>query len=395
MRPEERIPDGALVSEIHRLTDLSSGAVDEVARKAGQDSGVDPALLGGYLELTMRGARSGRSLSRGELNRLNMIGDQAAESGVDLAALLDLYLSATWRLWREISFNARGVSNEAVASVADSLFRSSDDAAQALGKGFEEAQRLAIRREEALRREFVDDLLSGTVGGLDRLREGASALGFNLLAPHRVLVAQADRPVEEGSPLHLGAEMRVRQALGRDDLVVATKEGRLVCVVPEEAEEPGAAAARALEGVGGAEWRVGEGRVESGPAGVARSYAQAREALELARSVNAASPVATYDSLLVYHLLLNDRAELQLLVDRTLGGLEEARGGAEPFIETLEVYLAEGGNVSAAARRLHLSARAVSHRLTTITRRTGRRLQDPQDRFLLEVAVRAHRLLQT
>jgi DNA-binding PucR family transcriptional regulator len=105
--------------------------------------------------------------------------------------------------------------------------------------------------------------------------------------------------------------------------------------------------------------------------------------------------VATYDSLLVYHLLLNDRAELQLLVDRTLGGLEVARGGAEPFIETLEAYLAEGGNVSAAARRLHLSARAVSHRLTTITRRTGRRLQDPQDRFLLEVAVRAHRLLQT
>jgi DNA-binding PucR family transcriptional regulator len=133
--------------------------------------------------------------------------------------------------------------------------------------------------------------------------------------------------------------------------------------------------------------------VEQGPAGVSRSYRQARDALDVAARLETSSPLARYEDLLVYHVLLADQAELQGLVERSLGGLDGARGGAEPLIATLEAFFEEAGNVSATARRLHLSARTVSERLRTITQLTGLRPQDAQDRFQLEVAVRARKLL--
>jgi hypothetical protein len=391
---QARRVEGAVLSEIRRLTELDAGTIDDVSRGAGDDAGADPALLGGYLDAVLSAARSCRSLERGELDGFRRLGERAAELGVDLSALLDLYLSATWRLWREIPWAASGVSSEGLATVADSLFRSSDDTAQALGKGFQEAQRRAIRREEALRREFVDGLLSAT-GDLGRLRDHGATLGFNVLAGHRVVVARTDRATDDGGPVHAGAEMRIRQAFGERDVVVATKEGALVCIVPEGAEDPATTIAGVLEDVGGGGWRIGEGRIEPGPAGVSRSFRQAQDALDVAGRLETPSPIARYDSLLVYHLLLADQSELRAVVDRTLGGLDGARGGAEHFIETLEAFFAEGGNVSATARRLHLSARTVSQRLQTISQRTGLRPQDPQDRFQLEVSVRARRLLNS
>ena len=384
-------PEGSRRADVGRLADLDAGTVEDVGNEAGKDAGVDPELLGRYLQGVLKAARSSRSLGGTELEAFDRIGEEAAERGIDLSALLDLYLSATWRLWREIPA-AEAASTTALAAVADSLFRSSDDTAQALGRGYQRGQRLAIRREEAKRREFAEDLLSGA-GDLEQLRERAAAFGFHLPAAHRVVVARTERPVEEGGDLHIGAEIRIRQAFGRDDLVVATKEGSLVCIVPSDAEEPAARLAAALDDLGTDSWRVGEGRIEPGPAGVARSYRQAREALELANRLERTEPVARYDELLVYHVLLGDRIELRALVDRTLGGLRDGRGGAGPFVDTLEAYFAEGGNVSATARRLHLSTRAVSHRLQTIADRTGLRPQNPEDRFLLEVAVRATRLL--
>jgi DNA-binding PucR family transcriptional regulator len=134
------------------------------------------------------------------------------------------------------------------------------------------------------------------------------------------------------------------------------------------------------------------GAVESGVAGVSRSYRQAEEAIEIAERLELPEPVASHDALLPYHLLLRDRAALQEMVESTLGGLHRARGGPTTAIETLEAYFAEGGNISATARRLHLTPRAVTYRLRAIQKLTGLRPQDPQDRFLLELAVRGARL---
>ena len=61
-------------------------------------------------------------------------------------------------------------------------------------------------------------------------------------------------------------------------------------------------------------------------------------------------------------------------------------------IETLEAHIATSGNVSATARALYLSPRAVVYRLERIAHLTGYAPQDPGGRFILELAVRARRL---
>ena len=70
-----------------------------------------------------------------------------------------------------------------------------------------------------------------------------------------------------------------------------------------------------------------------------------------------------------------------------------ARGGGEHLIETLQAHIAASGNLSATARALHLSARAVGYRLERIAQLTGHSPHDPEGRFVLELAVRARPLI--
>ena len=85
------------------VTSTDPGVVAAVARAAAHDAGgVDPALLGHFLPIVVEAASSGRRLRRAELTACGERGAAAALAGVPLRALIDLYLSACWRLWEEL-----------------------------------------------------------------------------------------------------------------------------------------------------------------------------------------------------------------------------------------------------------------------------------------------------
>ena len=67
-----------------------------------ETGGVPVGLLGDYLPAVAEAAASGRRLTAAELTGYGRSGEQAALSGVALRGLVDLFLSATWRLWREL-----------------------------------------------------------------------------------------------------------------------------------------------------------------------------------------------------------------------------------------------------------------------------------------------------
>ena len=69
----------------------------------------------------------------------------------------------------------------------------------AFAEGYERAQRLAVRQEEAARREFIDDLLYGR-SDLGRLAERAERFGLRLSHAHAVAVAQGRGRVRGGRP---------------------------------------------------------------------------------------------------------------------------------------------------------------------------------------------------
>jgi DNA-binding PucR family transcriptional regulator len=123
------------------------------------------------------------------------------------------------------------------------------------------------------------------------------------------------------------------------------------------------------------------------------SFEEAREALELAARLGLDDPVVAASSLLVYRVLLRDRGAIAELVAEVLQPLQQARGGAEPLITTLEGYFATGAVSVATAQRLHVSVRTVTYRLDRVRALTGYTVTDPAHRFTLEAAVLGARLL--
>ena len=385
-------PGGAR-SQLGVLVESVRADTARIAAQAGVDASVDPMVLGGYLDTALAAIAAERRLTQAELAACQQTGEVAAEEGIALSALLDLYLSATWRLWAELGTHAAAAPRAVIVAVAAGLFRAADDAAEALTHGYAAAQRLTVRREEALRREFVDDLLGGSANR-QLLQERAARFGFNLAGTHLVAVARTGRALVDAGPVHARIETYILTTFRGRDVIAATKEGALVCVLPAHSGvDPAATLVRTLEEGGEGPWQLGVGRPYAGPAGLVRSYHEARETLELARRLGVPGPEVHYESLLPYRLLTLDPVTAAEVVGVVLGPLERARGGAVPLVETLEAYFAECGNVSATARRLHLSPRAVVYRLERVGQLTSYQPQDPDARFVLELAVRAQRLL--
>jgi DNA-binding PucR family transcriptional regulator len=367
---------------------LDDELLEAVRVAAEEDSGAPRRLLGSYVATSAACATRAMRLGERELDEFGHLGARAAEEGIELRRLLDLYLSATWRLSEHLA----AFEGELGTTWATPLFRAADDAAAALGAGYERAQRRAIRREEAIRRELVDDLLTGGVLG-ESVRDLAGQVGFNLAGVHQAVVTRTDRALRDAGPVQSHVEREL--LAGRADAgFVATKDALLVCVLTGSAPSAAETVLRLVGEVEPGDWRVGVGRPHHGPGGVSRSFREARDALTVAARLELSARVVRFADLLPYRLLVQDRQLLREAVDSVLGPLAAGRGGAEPLIETLEAYFDEALSTTAAARRVHLSVRAVTYRLDRITALTGRSLRDPGDRFALEVAVRGRRLLE-
>ena len=379
-------------ADVDALIGPSVTSADQVGLLAASDAGVKSAMLGEYLRTVIELVRSGRRLSRADLDTCRQHGEDAANQGIALSAMLDLYLSAIWRLWAEIDTRAVRSNAATVAAAAAALFRAADDAAEALAAGYERSQRRTIRFEESLRREFVDDLLAGS-GAPDLMLERAARFGFNLAGTHQVAVARTGRRLVDAGPVHSRVEAHVLASFGGRDVMVATRDGLLVCLFPGAAHDPAPGLIRSLEEAGAGPWRLGIGRPGSGTGGLVRSYTEARQAIELADRLGSAGQVARFEELLPYRVLTADAGAVRELVAKVLGPLQSARGGGQHLIETLEAHIAASGNLSATARALHLSARAVGYRLERITQLTGHSPNDPEGRFVLELAVRCRPLV--
>ncbi|MGH3439261.1 MAG: PucR family transcriptional regulator [Sciscionella sp.] len=369
----------------------------EVARSAAVDAGgVDLELLGDFLHrLAARGP--GHDWDRHTNAAFAALGARAAEQGVALRALVDLYLSAAWRAWPQLPA-VTGEDTSAVRAAGQRVLRACDDVVAALAEGYASARRAVVRREEAMRREFVDDLLAGTAEPAGLLVR-AQSYGLQLAGPHAVLLARTAVRFQEASPLLGQVSAALTGPLGALEALITTRDGELVIVLPALSAQVLDVVLAAAHGVlTSGERRTQKvwmvlGRPHSGPSGVARSFTEARDALALAVRLRLSEPVVRAESLLVYQVLLRDRAALCDLIETVLTPLRRARGGAEPLLATLEAYLDSGGNTTRTAQLLHLSVRAITYRLHRIAALTGLHVGNPAHRYTLHTAVLGARAL--
>ena len=382
------------------LVDVADGA----SRDAG---GIPVQLLGDYLPLLADAAVSGRRPKRAELNAVGRLGRQAAEQGISAGRVVQLYLSAARRLWQDLPMVVRSRDSEVVRAAAAAVLHVIDDAVATLAEGYALARRDLVRREEALRRELIDDLLRGD-SDLGALVERSEPFGLDLARVHQVALAAPSRRRPDTDAAISALESVIFDRLGDRDVLVATKEGLLVVLAPAEAAATGRTApttrdpkndlGRLMHGElnrlrRGCPWRVAVGRAHPGLYGIARSYEEARDAISMAERLHVDKSVVNAHDLLIYRVLLRDQPAIVDLVSEVLSPLVQARGGAQPLLATLEAYFGTGGVATESAKRLHVSVRTVTYRLARIKALTGYDPGDPDHRFTLQAAVLGAKVL--
>ncbi|MFF2935919.1 PucR family transcriptional regulator [Streptomyces mirabilis] len=335
--------------------------------------------LSGYTLLLAEASATGRRLTRDEIESRRALGERAANAGHGLRALVSAHLSAARAAW------------PTTPGSADSTLAAIQQVVDAFAEGYERAQFLAVRKEEAARREFIDDLLYGR-SDLGRLAERAERFGLRLSHAHAVAVAQGTTAYDEGAVVPRQVEQALIARFGDRNILLTTKHGRMLCVAPGDQDDVLTYfAKRAYAATDGG--RIAIGRPQPGPGGVVQSYEEALNTLELAERLELDDPVLRAADLLVYPVLTRDRQAMADLVLDALGPLTTARGGAQVLLDTLTAYFDCGCVAAEAARRLSLSVRALTYRLERIHKLTGANPADPAHRYMLQTAVIGARLL--
>lgn len=383
--------------------DVRGAWLTAVAADAARRSGAPSELLGAYLDLLADATLVGRRPDRAELAAVHELGRQAARQGVAARRMAHLYLSAAARLWSTIPAQGRAQDRTAVSAAAEAVLVAVDGAVAALVAGHDSERRRMIRHEESVRRQFVDDLLRGD-SDVASLVERGEPFGLDFGLGHQVALAVPSGKLVDELAVASALERSIADAYAGREVLVDAREGRFVVLAPEVPPAAGRRTARPDVGtaiqaaVGGmrktVRWRIAVGRAHPGAYGVARSYEEAREALELAEILQLDAPVVYAQDMLVYRVLGRDQAAIIDLVQAVLAPLTAARGGAEPLLDTLQAYFDTGGVATETARRLHLSVRTVTYRLAKIAELTGRDPAKPADRLALDIAVLGARLLR-
>jgi sugar diacid utilization regulator len=252
--------------------------------------------------------------------------------------------------------------------------------------------------ELRLRRDLVDDLLTGTddESALSR----AQALGHDLRTPHQVLVVRwPGAPTEEA--LVRAVERAVPRVLDTRVLLARRPEGVvLVAPRPDEPEnrrrwdQLHRAVTKSLRSPTGA---IGVGGPCNAPSQVPKSYAEAKRAVRVRLGSSSPSGVTVFEDLGLYRLLTlgDDDFELKQFVREWLGPLLDYDSTSRcDLVTTLWQYLECGGNYDAAARALLIHRSTLRYRLRRIREISGRDLGAVDTRLNLHVATRAWQILR-
>ncbi len=275
------------------------------------------------------------------------------------------------------------------------------------------------RLRESLRAEALEALLTGTYAGEEAMRSRAAQLGYDLTRPHAVLVIDlapqlphhaAARPDDHGQAASDADALRLADeiATGLGGWVRAPAGAQVEALLAlsrfergaaELAERVAALVPRALSARGGPErpsqWAAGLGEPATSPGQVHRSAAEARDAARLGLLVLGPGHVARPADLGVYRLLLalRETAALGPFVAQALAPLLADRRNGDMLIQTLDVFFACNGNLSAAARELHLHRNSLLYRLHRARELLGHDLDDPELRLALQLAIKGRRVL--
>jgi hypothetical protein len=301
------------------------------------------------------------------------LGRGEMRAGRSLESLLSAYrlgARVAWRRFAAVGVDA-GLEPETLYLLAESIFAYIDVLSAESAEGHALEQSAVAGEAELRRRRLVRTLVREPPAEVSAVRAAASEAGWPL--PRRIAVMTVAGPERDAVASRLPVE-------AISDTIAET----LVAVIPDP-EGPGRRAtleraildAGAIAGLGTT--------VAWGNAAI--SLARARAALALADG----SPTLIVAREQAGRLLLRSDPSLaeELAGDRLAPLAELSPRQRARMVDTLRAWLAEQGRLSPVAARLGVHPQTVRYRLARLRELFGDALDDPDERFWLELALRA------
>ncbi|HET7327073.1 MAG TPA: helix-turn-helix domain-containing protein [Nocardioidaceae bacterium] len=260
--------------------------------------------------------------------------------------------------------------------------------------------------EERARDDFVDTLLHGRFTDQHELAARARHYRFDPQARFAVFVATSAGLRSGRTPDNHRANdalRSLRMARSDDLLTLTALIGPMIVVVrqlPTPSSEQGTTLAeresrtsfgkhirRTLRDRLGDDVRVAHGRGGKGASGVAESYREARSAATLTQQVGG-SKVCGYDDLRVFAAIqeVASSAPGRSFAAEVLEPLRRADGQTGNLEEIVLAYIAESGNLNAAARRLHLHRNTMLYKLERASRALQMDVRISETQFMVWLA---------
>jgi hypothetical protein len=301
------------------------------------------------------------------------LGRGEMRAGRSLDALLSAYRLGARIAWERCveAGQAAGHDPATLYQLATAIFSYIDRISAESVEGYATEQSATLAERQRRRRALVR-VLAREDAGAEEVRDLAQLAVWPRPATVAGLVVRAD----DGD--------RLASRLGGEAIVVA-EQGLALAFVPDP-DAPGrhAELTTALDGVA----------ASLGPTvpleRAAGSLARAQAAFGLQESgVLPPSCPLVCDEHLPTLMLHGDGALAADLAARALAPLEEVRDGTRARLtETLAAWLDEPGQVSRVAERLHVHPQTVRYRMAQLRELFGDRLEDPDARFELALAIR-------
>jgi sugar diacid utilization regulator len=382
-RYRDEIPDYAMADE--RVLEDVRGVSRQNLR----------ALLGGL--------ERGELLSSEEIRRAREGAERRVHQGVSLESHLHAYRVWGQVVWESILEAARPDSpgeREGALRLAGRVFEHIDQVSTAAAKAYLDEVQSVWSDREMLRRDLLDALLSGQ--DAEAAHRHATALRVRLEDSYVVVLARGaaaptddvrDRPLSDRAAMHRTIHQARRCLVpSSGTLLVGLRQGEVVALFPAGGHEEVAvlkeqshelAARTAADGV-----VVGVGGWHSGFGGVASSYAEARDAAEVAAADGAAGRAVAFDEIVLDHLVRSNRQASRVLEETVAPLIEYDATRQAELVATVRAYLENRLNLTAAAAQLNVHPNTVVYRLRRVRDLTGRDVHDPDDLVLLTLALR-------
>ncbi len=300
------------------------------------------------------------------------LGRGEMRAGRSLESLLNAYrlgARVAWRRFAAVGVEA-GVKPDTLYLLAESLFAYIDALSAESAEGYALEQSAAAGQADLKRRRLVRLLVREPPSDPGVVEAAAAEAGWPL--PRRI------------AALAIGGERREAAASRLPPDAIADAVGELVCALIPDPDGPGRRAAierAVLDAGANAGLGATVGWIEA-----PISFSRARGALGLID----AAPALMVARERAGELLLRSEPRLadELARDRLEPLAELPAGSRARLTETLSVWLAEQGRLVQVAQRLGIHPQTARYRVARLRELFGGALDDPDERFWLELALR-------